>query len=149
MDFFSVQQFFTNMFPGKSIAYEFDKTCIRQVEISMTDGLPTVLHFVEFQKVKVSVEGMAVQYLPISAHRASLSWVAIATLVSQVADVYVADSFLAPFLQGATAPQQAQAMTDLEAMTGLTEEEIDVKVQTAQSAGEDSNQSGTAPPIIL
>jgi len=69
MNFFEAQDFFKQMYPGKSIQYEFDKKCCRACEITYTDGIENPIHHVENNKVKITVEGMDSIYIPIELHR--------------------------------------------------------------------------------
>jgi hypothetical protein len=74
MNFFEAQDFFKNMYPGKSIKFEFDKKCIRVMEIIHTDGKPNPVHHIEYQKVKVIVDGSDPVYVPIMPHRMNCDW---------------------------------------------------------------------------
>lgn len=87
MDYFQVQEFFQQANPGKQISYDFDDQCIRQIESIYTDGKMHIVNHVQYQKVKVSVEGMSPVYVPIAPHR---MLVTAANLKNKVAndDVY-------------------------------------------------------------
>ncbi len=69
MNYFEVQEFFSKINPGKSIAYEFDDNCIRQIDCIYTDGKLHDLNHVEHRQVKVTVEGQDAVYVPIAPHR--------------------------------------------------------------------------------
>jgi hypothetical protein len=74
MNFFEAQDFFKGMYPDKKIDYQFDDSCIRFIEMVMTDGKPNPVHHVEYQKIKVTVEGMEPKYVPIASHRMNINW---------------------------------------------------------------------------
>ena len=77
MDFFQAQEFFKKMFPNSLVEFEFDKNCIRQVELIYTDGQPNPVHHVENHKVKVTVHGMEPVYVDIAPHRQNFTKEAI------------------------------------------------------------------------
>lgn len=89
MDFFQAQEFFAKMYPGKKIAYEFDDTCHRTIELVHTDGMPNLIHHVECNKVKVNVEGIEPIYCPIQAHRFNTTWMAAKAYINAKNDVYI------------------------------------------------------------
>ena len=74
MDFFQLQEFFKEMHPGKSIRYEFDEKCHRIHELIYTDGIPNLIHHIENDKVKVTVEGQEPIYVSIMPHRECATW---------------------------------------------------------------------------
>lgn len=74
MNIYEAQDFFKNMYPEKKITFDFDLKCIRQIEIIQTDGFPNLLHNIEYQKLKVSIEGMEDLYVPILPHRMGIQW---------------------------------------------------------------------------
>jgi hypothetical protein len=69
MNFFQVQDFMKQMYPGKDIQFDFDDKCHRFYELVMTDGVANPVHHCECNKVKVMVEGMDPIYVPIAPHR--------------------------------------------------------------------------------
>lgn len=112
MDYFEVKSFFEQLYPGKSIDLSFDDSCIRQVEIIHTDGLPNLIHHVEYRKVKVSVEGLDATYVSILPHRMNCCWKDIQKALSNIKDVYIN-------------PEELSLETqELEKMSGLSIEEI-------------------------
>lgn len=148
MDFFSAQKFFADMFPGKKISYTFDQSCVRQLECVMTDGLPNVLHHIEFNKVKVDVENMSSQYVPIDAHRANISWASFKTVISDINDVFVTDNYLNVFTIESTPEEKVQARQDLKNLTGLSDELINDKIQKAQNEAINGKpDEPEAPPV--
>lgn len=82
MDFFSAQDFFQKLYPGKDIKYEFDEKCHRKHELIYTDGIPNPVHHVENDKVKVTVEGSDPIYVPIAPHRECYEWEAIKKIIN-------------------------------------------------------------------
>lgn len=98
MDFFEAQDFFKNMYPGKKINYEFDDNCHRKVEIIHTDSKPNMIHHVECNKVKMTVEGMPAIYVPIMSHRFNVSWKFAKTLIASKTDVFLHENDLETLL---------------------------------------------------
>lgn len=86
MDFIQAQEFFKNMFPGKNIKYEFDEKCHRFHELIYTDGIPNEVHHIENDKVKITVEGMDSQYVPIKPHRECCSWELMKKMINSKMD---------------------------------------------------------------
>lgn len=86
MNFFQAQDFFSQMYPGKKIIYEFDEKCHRFHELVYTDGIPNPVHHVENHKVKVTVEGMTPIYVPIMPHRECYTWAAIKEIIMKKPD---------------------------------------------------------------
>lgn len=73
MDFQEAKETFSNMFTDKSVTYTFDDNCIRQIELIMEDGFPNIVHHVEYNKVKISVEGLPDKYVPIQSYRMTIT----------------------------------------------------------------------------
>ncbi len=69
MDLYQAQDFFKQMYPNKEIKFDFDDICHKFYELSMTDGVPNLVHHCECNKVKVIVEGIEPIYVPIQSHR--------------------------------------------------------------------------------
>jgi len=148
MDFYSAQQFFANLFPGKKISYHFDKLCLRQLECVFTDGMPNVYHHVEFNKVKVDVEGMASQYIPIDSHRANISWASFKDVISEVTNVNVTENFLSAFASDSTPDEKVAARAELQALTGLSDKIINEKIQKVQDEAI-NGKAALAPPVPI
>lgn len=70
MNLFEAQEIFAKMNPGKNITFEFDEKCIRQIECIYTEGKLHPHNHVQYECVKVSVEGNEPIYVPIQPHRA-------------------------------------------------------------------------------
>ncbi len=88
MDLYEAIEFFKGMFPDKQISYEFDDNCHRTLEFVLTDGLPNIVHHVECNKVKINIEGMPSQYVPIKPHRLGYSWSDMKKMINNKSDVY-------------------------------------------------------------
>ncbi len=86
MDFIQAQDLFKNMFPGKTIKYEFDEKCHRFHELTYTDGIPNAIHHIENNKVKVTVQGMDSQYVSIKPHRECCSWETMKKMINSKED---------------------------------------------------------------
>lgn len=89
MDFFSVKETFTNMFPDKLKTFTFDDKCIRKMEIILTDGLPNLQHHVEYDKIKVSIEGIPDQYVKIAPHRDMIYWKDHKSFIMSKNEIYI------------------------------------------------------------
>lgn len=72
MDYFQLQEFIAQAYPGKAVSYNFTPNCVRIYEITMTDGKSNAQHHIEYRKVEVSIEGMAPILYPILPHRATV-----------------------------------------------------------------------------
>jgi hypothetical protein len=92
MDLIELQQMMTKSFPEKKIAYDFDYNCGRVINICMTDGIPHLFHQIEFNRVKMTIEGMEPQYVGIQAHRVSFTWVDIQKIIQE--KVKLEDAFI-------------------------------------------------------
>ncbi len=69
MNYFEAQETFKSMFPGKQVTFELDDKCIRQIECIYTEGELHPVNHVQYEKLKVTVEGMPSSYVPIQPHR--------------------------------------------------------------------------------
>jgi hypothetical protein len=128
MDFYQAQEFFKKLFPGKSIEFSFDEKCHRTHEIIYTDALPNVVHHIENLQVKVSVEGMEPQYVPIAPHREVCSWAHIKKLILSKKDVHIVPSQIEQ-LKAMDEPERSAAIRELALMTDLSEAQIVAKLQ--------------------
>lgn len=72
MNLYETQDFFEKINPGKAITFDFDDKCIRQIECIYTDGKLHPVNHVEYQQVRVTVEGSDPIYVPIQPHRACI-----------------------------------------------------------------------------
>lgn len=94
MNYYEAQEFMNKMYPGKKITFDFDSLCVKQIEVMHTNGLPNQMHHIEFQQVKVSVEGMDPIYMPIAPHRGTMPWKYTRDMINKYQDVYINDSEL-------------------------------------------------------
>lgn len=94
MNLFETEEFFKNMYPGKKITMEFDDKCHREINFIFTDGAAHGVNHIAFNKVKVTVEGMPSQYVPIQNHRACTSWNELKRYITSRADFHVTDQDL-------------------------------------------------------
>lgn len=71
MDLFSVKNLFNEMFHSSVIIYEFDKKCIKNIELNFNHIDSEILHiyYVEFNKVKITIDQQEARYVEISSHR--------------------------------------------------------------------------------
>ena len=73
MNFFELQDFIKESYPGKEAKYSFTVECHRTYEIVMTEGKPNPIHHIECRKVKVEIEGEPVRFYPIQPHRMTIT----------------------------------------------------------------------------
>lgn len=88
MNLYEAKKFFNNMYPNKLVNFDFDENCYRVCECIMTDGLPNIMHHVECNKVKVTVDGMDVVYVPIKPHRFNIPWSQYKNYINSKNEVY-------------------------------------------------------------
>lgn len=88
MDFFSAQDFFKQMYPGKKIDYEFDEKCHQKHELIYTEGKPNAHHHVENDRVKVTVEGLPSVYVKILPHREVFTWEEIKRIINSKTEIH-------------------------------------------------------------
>lgn len=74
MNLYECEEFFKNLYQGKTVTLQFDSSCERSHELIYTDGKPNDVHHVEYRKVKVNVEGIPPVYVPINPHRECVKW---------------------------------------------------------------------------
>jgi hypothetical protein len=86
MNFYEAQDFFKKLYPDVLVSFEFDEKCHRFYEFVMTDGLPNDMHHIECHKVKVTIPGMPIQYVPIQPHRLTCDWNYMNGLISSKTD---------------------------------------------------------------
>lgn len=74
MNIYETKEMFVKMNKGKSISFDFDKNCLRKIELIFTDGNPNHFHHFEYDKVKAMIEGQDAIYITISPHRENKDW---------------------------------------------------------------------------
>jgi len=116
MNYYEAQEFMKKMHPGKNIAFDFDSFCVKQIEIIHTNGLPNQMHHIEFQQVKVTVDGMDPIYMPIAPHRGTIPWKYTRDMINKYQDVHLHDSEL-----------DNRVTEELVSDTGLSVEAIEAK----------------------
>lgn len=89
MDYYQAKDFFKQMYPGKTITFEFDEKCHRFHQLVYTDGIPNPIHHIENNQIKVTVEGMDPIYVPIQPHRECAPWDHMKKLINSKPDPVV------------------------------------------------------------
>lgn len=89
MNLYEAQEFFKKLYPEKKVEFLMDDKCIRQIEIVHTDGLPNINHHVQYEKVKVMIEGLPEQYVSIAPHRMNMSWNSLKQYVNNKTEVWI------------------------------------------------------------
>lgn len=69
MNLYEAIEFFSRANPEKNVLCNFDKKCIKTIELTFTDGNLNEIFHVENNRLKVSVEGSDPVYIPIQSHR--------------------------------------------------------------------------------
>lgn len=133
MNFFEAQDFFKKMYPDKQINYEFDDQCHRLHEISYTNGLPHPIHHIECNKVKVTVEGLPSQYVPIQPHRYTVSWSDLKNYINTKDDVFLNEQIINQLkdLKQNNEASFDQSLNELSQITNLEKEALLEKVSNA------------------
>ena len=90
MNYFEVQDFVKQIYPNQNISIDFDEKCIRFIETTYTDGIPNVWHHFEYNKVKVTVDGVNQFYLNIIPHRITSDWKQMKNTIINMPDPKVA-----------------------------------------------------------
>lgn len=124
MDFFETQHFFSKLYPEKEIKYEFDDKCIRFIEMSFEEGLPFLLHHIEYRKVKVLVEGMEEIYTSISPHRMAIPISELKKYISSFEDCFINQEDLSNLKSLEGKDERKDLLKSLEEWSGLSEEQI-------------------------
>lgn len=94
MDLYELQEMLNTQNPDKKFTLEFDPICQRVIEIVLTDGSPNVVHHVEHNKVKVTIDGMQPYYFPIQPHRVNYTWSAIQSILQGKKDIFIHENDL-------------------------------------------------------
>ena len=129
MNLYEAQDFFKKMYPDKQISYDFDDSCIRQIECIYTDGKLHSHNHVEYQKVRVTVEGMSPMYVPIAPHRMIGSAAYVKGKIPRD-DVHIHPDELKT-LQGLineNDDRQHQKLAEMIEITGLTADQIKARL---------------------
>lgn len=93
MDLYEAQDFYKTAFPGKNVLFEFDEKCHRSYDITCTEGLPNPISYIVCRYVKVTVEGISPQYIPIDPHRIAIGWAGMKNIIDSKTDVYLTSDF--------------------------------------------------------
>lgn len=127
MDFFEAQEFFKKLYPDKLVILDFDDSCIRQIECIYTDGKLHPMNHVEYNRVKVTPQGMPSQYVPIQSHRAV---VGVSTLKQKIStdELYFHPDTIASFNELKGTPQYDLKMDAYIHLTGLSKLDIESKL---------------------
>ncbi|MHB1059992.1 MAG: hypothetical protein ACYC0F_19185 [Rhodanobacter sp.] len=113
MNLYEAQEFLKTIYPDKEVKIILDDQCLRHVEIVHTDGKPNLVHYIEYNKIKIKVHGQAIIYMPIAPHRVNCYWKELINVLSNQKDVYLT-------------PDQLQIDTEsLAKFSGLSIKEIE------------------------
>lgn len=131
MDFFEAQEFFKKMFPDKLLKFEFDEKCYYSMECILTEGIPNIMHHVECRKVKVSVDGMPDQYVPIKPHRFGCCWADLKRVISNKEEVWLDPNELKEMrkLKEENSSAFDTQCRIFQEMTGMSQEQIISKIE--------------------
>lgn len=128
MNLYEAQEFFKQANPGKKIDFDFDEKCHRFNELVMTDGLPNMVHHIECNKVKVTIEGQNSVYVPIQSHRLGITWKTMLDMLNAKGDVHIhPDEIKVLGELKATPDIYALKMKQLMDHSGLTQAQIEAK----------------------
>jgi diaminopimelate epimerase len=133
MNLFEAQEFFKSMYPNKKINFEFDEKCHRLHEVVYTEGNPHVVHHVENNKVKVSVEGMDSMYVPIAPHRENVGFAQIKSIINSKQDVFIHDQQLKN-INDLDKENKSNFIQELSTLTGLSTDAIYTKIDSYKNS---------------
>lgn len=137
MDLIELQEMMNKSFVGKKIDYDFDLNCSRLINICLTEGVPHLYHQIEFNRVKVTIEGMESQYIGIQPHRVPFTWMDIQKMVEEkakLADVFIPDINIKELqaMKESDAELFEKALDDLVTISGLDKEKIRYKIEVVK-----------------
>jgi hypothetical protein len=127
MNFFEAQEFFKKMYPDKLVTFDFDDTCIRQIECIYTDGQLHPMNHVEYNRVKATPLGMASTYIPIAPHRAIVTAATVKAKIPKD-DVHMHPDTAKAFNDLKGKPDYDVKMQEHMAITGMTKAQIESKL---------------------
>lgn len=132
MDFLQLQEKMKKNFPDSNVKYDFDSNCERVLNICITDSQPHLYHFVEFNKVKVTVEGKGFEYVPIDCHRVTVTWSFMQEVLNSKTGVYIAPSDIQEIraLKDTNSELYENSIKQLVELCGLDREEIESKIRS-------------------
>lgn len=134
MDLIELKEMMKKSFKDKEIIYDFDYKCSRLINVCLTNGVPNLLHQIEFNQVKMTVEGFESQYINIQPHRCTLSWVDVQKFIDQKInenDVFFPDENIKQInnLKMIDPENFEKSINDLIVMSGLSKEKIESKLE--------------------
>lgn len=88
MDFYEAKDFFKQMYPNKLVEYNFDNSCIRQVDCVFTKNQIHANCHIEYRQVRVTVGGQESFYVPIEPHRMIITCKELKKLIHD-SDVFI------------------------------------------------------------
>lgn len=135
MNFAQAQETFNTMFPDKNKEYGFDEKCVHKMDAMFTDGNPHLAHYVEYNKVKVIIEGLPELYIPLMPfHRVMATWKFLKEKISTKEDVFINPEQMKLLVEAKLNPEKQNLYEDMikEAVdcSGLPREKIEQKLVT-------------------
>ncbi len=88
MNINELKLFIEQMNPGKEISLDFDVKCYRKMDFTFDDGAAAVTQHVEFNKVRVTVDGNTV-YTSIQPHRVNIPWKDAQAFIAGMKEIFV------------------------------------------------------------
>ncbi len=88
MNLYQVENYFKDIYKGKNVFLDFDMNCVRQMEIVYSDGKPHESHHLEYQKVRVTVDGTEPVYVSIAPHRIGIEWKNVKEYISSCEECF-------------------------------------------------------------
>lgn len=77
-----------DMNPGKDFNLDFDVKCYRKVEFTFENGAAAVTQHVEFNKVRLTIDGN-ITYVNIQPHRVSVPWKDAKSFIEGMQEVFI------------------------------------------------------------
>lgn len=145
MNLIELQQMMTKSFPEKNIMYDFDYNCGHIINICLNDGVPHLFHQVEFNRVKMTIEGMEPQYVGIQANRVPCTWTDIQKLIeekSKRGDIFIPDINIKELLiMKVEKPELFEkALDELVVASGLDKQKIKSKLGVNSEAPKEKDE---------
>lgn len=133
MDIVETQKMFKELYPDHLVKFEFDEKGIRKCECIMTDGLPNLHHHLEFDKVRVTIDGVLDKYVPITTHRITTTWAEYKKIILSKNEVFIHSDQIKELSEAKNNPDRLKEyetmINELSQYSGMTKEDIEVKLQ--------------------
>lgn len=133
MNIYEAKDTLKKMFADKLVTFDLDENCIKQMECVMTEGFPNMMHHIEFDKIKISVEGSSDQYIPIQPHRENMTWSTFKKMISDKNQIYIHPDTIKKLINIKNDPNESSnyvnMINEIISMSGMTQDQIESKLK--------------------